>query len=108
MFKLQSLETPIRWPVRVSIPRDGGVASKVTFHASFRVLPQDRLDELASASDADWAEAIVAGWDGVADEDGATIEFSPEALARMVQIVYVREAIRLAYFDCMNGRAVKN
>ena len=108
MFKLQPKGVPIKWPVKVNIPRDGGKVTSTTFYALFLVLDQDELEEASNGSDLQFAQAVIKGWDGVGDELGDELPFTAENLERLVKISYFREGLRFAYFDCINGRAAKN
>lgn len=80
----------VRWPVRVSLPADGGHADFL-FHADIRVFAEDDYDALLPARPADVdgrplkdilaqnAELLpkfVAGWDGVTHPDGSAVPVS--------------------------------
>ena len=44
-------------------------------------------------------------WEGVENEAGEPIEFSPEALAGLMEISYVRTALIRSYFESISGGA---
>lgn len=108
MFKLLPNDAPVKWPVTVTIPQDGGRTTKHTFDVWFRVLTQSELDEHGQSGDQLFFATIVTGWDRVGDIEGNALDFTPAALQQLVEIPYVREAIRFAYFECISGRAAKN
>ena len=106
MFKLVPLDKPVKWPVKVNIPRDGGQTQNASFIAHFLVLRQDELADIQNEADFEWAKRVIVGWETVSDEDGNELPFSEEALERLIGITYVREAVQQAYYNCINGRAV--
>jgi hypothetical protein len=95
------------WPVKVSVPADGGKFEARTFEARFTLLAQERFDDLAPASDAAVLNAAVIGWRGIQDEDGAEVAFSAEALSQALQVPYLRAGLIEAYLDSASGRALR-
>lgn len=65
----------------------------------------DRLRE-GELTDAELAAELATGWDGIADEDGHPIAFSPAALAAAMDIPYVHDAIRDAIAEELLGRGL--
>lgn len=104
MFKIEKALT-VKWPVTVNIPRDGGRTTKATFNADFKLLEQDELDAVMEhGGDREIGCAVLVGWDGVADDNGAPIAFSEDARDALLKIPYVRAALVGAYFQCASGR----
>lgn len=109
MFKLTEKRT-IKWPVTVDVPQDGGSTRPAKFTVEFRLLDQSDIDvSLAQArNDAEFLFEVMQDWEGVADEDGQTIEFSDDTARRVVDIPYVRNALLRAYFEAVSGGRRKN
>ena len=107
MFKLAETNT-IWWPVRVSIPRDGGKVVTVTFEAEFEIIAQKEQNDIYAegGTDVDLARRILRGWkDGqVEAPDGGALEVTDENRERLIQIPYVRAGITTAYLQAALGR----
>jgi hypothetical protein len=105
MFVLNE-ERIVKWPVVVEVPVDGGKVEEQQFEMTFRLLPGDQVKEVKDFAD------VILGWDGVQSEaaDGTrrTLEFSAQALERMLGIPYARAAIVRAYIACSTGATRKN
>lgn len=91
------------WPVPIKVPEGSRhVTKNVTVR--FRVLGQDRIDQIVHDGDANRAdirlvkEAVVGWADGAfEDEAGNAIPCSAEALDELLGIPYVRVALGQAY-----------
>lgn len=100
MFVIRSSEEEIviEWPVAVELPVNGGGVKKFEFSGTFARLSETELEKLAeeaaqaaslrSLADAPKANAdaitffskVMRGWNGVQDESGKPVKFSPAAL----------------------------
>lgn len=116
MFKFDSnAETLIRnWPVVISVPQDGGSVQQQEVTADFLMLPQSDLDEQLEASrdsngnaDADILRRVVKGLKGVADNNGATLDFSANLLDSLINVPYVRSALIGTYFEATSGKKAR-
>lgn len=116
MFKLDDNEDTIikNWPVIISKPQDGGKVQTHEINVDYLMLPQDELSELIESSkenngytDIDICRRVVKGINGIADEQGKGIEYSPELLERLIQRPYIRTALVSTYFDAVAGRKAK-
>lgn len=120
-FKVSSVTPTYRWPVKVVIADDGGHRSIHTFDAEFRRLSQSRIDEIRALvrdiergrvdddySDQDAAREILAGWDGITDDNDKAIPFSEAALARVLEIPTVAGQIVKAWFESLAEAKRKN
>ena len=107
MFKLKS-KLSVQWPVVINMPIDGGKTQAIECSASLKILPQDEFDSFAKKGDAQLLEKVVTGWDGIANEDGQPLTFSPENLKQLTAIPYVRQGLLKAYLDASSGIAAKN
>ena len=108
------------WPVTLRLPVDGGRYEKQTFDAQFRRLSQSRINEIqdlvrakqrgddVELTDQSVADEVLAGWDGVQDDDGEDVPYSEAAKAEMLGIASVASSIVVAYFESVTGNKVKN
>ena len=107
MFKLAETNT-IWWPVKVSIPLDGGKVRNATFSAEFEILEQKEQDELyaGGGNDVDLVRRVFRRWkeDQVQGPDGAALAVTDEAKESLIQIQYVRAGIIAAYLQASFGR----
>jgi hypothetical protein len=110
MFRLAKPGEPIKWPVEVHVPRDGGGTTKHTFYAYFVVRSQAEIDALVAEGDAEFFAGVIGGpgWEGVSDEHGQELSFSPQALEQLVAVPYVKSALSTAYWQFVLGAARKN
>lgn len=121
-FKLQQSATYV-WPVKIVLPIDGGKRLTETFDATFRRLPQSRINEIIKLArlqergrldedqeleDQDAAREIMTGWDGVEDDDGKPIPFSEAALKQLLEIPTVAGQIVRAWFGSLAEAKRKN
>jgi len=104
MFKLTKTRC-VLWPVSVNVPLDGGAVEKHEIKVSFELLPTSESDALLQGADTNKAllRRVIIGWEGIADEDGAEIVFSAEALEQAIDVAYVRVALLNAYFQASSG-----
>jgi hypothetical protein len=121
-FKLQQSATYV-WPVKIVLPIDGGKRLTETFDATFRRLPQSRINEIIKLArlqergrleddqeleDQDAAREIMVGWDGVEDDDGKAIPFSESAVKQLLEIPTVAGQIVKAWFGSLAEAKRKN
>jgi hypothetical protein len=121
-FKLQQSATYV-WPVKIVLPIDGGKRETHTFDATFRRLPQSRINEIIKLAklqergrldedqeleDQDAAREIMTGWDGVQDDEGNAVPFSEGALTQLLEIPTVAGQIVLAWFGSLAEAKRKN
>jgi hypothetical protein len=121
-FKLQQSATYV-WPVKIVLPIDGGKRLTETFDATFRRLPQSRINEIIKLArlqergrldddqeleDQDAAREIMVGWDGVEDDDGKPIPFSEKAVKELLEIPTVAGQIVKAWFGSLAEAKRKN
>ena len=113
-----------KWPVKVTIPTDGGKRETSTFTAEFRRLKQSRISEIISSgqrkskgealdadqdlSDLELLGEIMAGWDDVKDDDGELIPFSRAALEMMSELPTVAGQIAEQWLESLQKAKAKN
>ena len=109
MFKL-ALSPTFTAPVVVEFQGGG----RAQFEATFHRLSQTEIDALtqriqaSEASDADICIQVLAGWSGVAEEDGTVIPFSPTNMSRVLDVAGVRAAVVRAFFESFPSAKRKN
>lgn len=113
MFKIVDVSS-FKWPVKISIPRDGGKFTQATFTAEFAALPQDEIDRAledvrAGSLDAGFASQVLCGWPAgqVQDADGSELPYSDEAKEKLLRMSYVRNGVVEAFFDGVSGGAAR-
>lgn len=120
MFKIEIHKDPIKWPVTVRIPQDGGKVKKTVFTAHLLLLTQTEYDEVFESNPASGDSAllrkVLVGWgekgkeddikNGIADADGNQLKFSEENLEKLIQIAYFRSSVVTDYIGFMRGQAV--
>lgn len=106
MFKFTDLKE-LKWPVTVSVPRDGGKTVKATFTGHFVLLPQPEFDAVYAdgGNDGDLLRRTFKGWEAdFADESGAPVPVTDENMDRAIATPYLRAAIIRAYMELSQGR----
>ena len=113
-----------KWPVKITIPTDGGRRETFTFDAVFRRLKQSRITEIIESgqrkskgedleasqdmSDLDLLDEIMAGWDGVEGDDGKAIPFSRSSLEQVCEMPTVAGQIAEAWLGSLQKAKSKN
>jgi hypothetical protein len=101
-----------------TIPIDKPTADGFQQHEiklTFRELRQSQINDIYLAMpdpkqtpDERLLKAVVVDWDGVADEDGEPLPCTPENLAALVDIPYIRKPAATIYIEVMQNNAVKD
>ena len=107
MFVLKEDDGAFTWPVEIKVPTDDGY-KKHKIKVTFKIIDQDRIDELLRNVDNDLLREVVLGWKGVQDEDGNEIPFSDDVLERLLKKGFVRTALAHDYIRGVNGLERKN
>jgi len=108
MFKLQKNRIVKNWPCTIDIALDGGKTAALKCTLDFKLLSVAEQDKLAGKSDAEYLAAVVTGWDGIGDEDGNPVPFSPESLADACQQTEFCIGAVAAHKEAYSGAAIKN
>jgi hypothetical protein len=119
MFRFAA-QREVLWPVTVSVPVDGGVAP-TELQIRYRLLTRSELADLGERLRATEGgeralmatldgllAARITGWEGIADESGAPLPFTPETLAAVLDVPYLREAIEAGLYAASRGALAKN
>jgi len=113
MFVLE-LSPSYHYPVKFDLPTDQG-PKPVEFMAYFDRLAQHEVDELVgqtrsgAVNDQELVHRVLRGWDGVQQADGQPLAYGPEGLDTLLNIVPVRPAIVMAWFNSLkHDPSVKN
>lgn len=107
MFVLKKVSS-YKWPVEVSVPVDGGKFAKQTFTAVFRKMSRSAFNELIDEGDDALVEQLIEGWEGIQDEQGDDLLYSPENKKLLFDDPYVLRAVIQAYTDSITGAPEKN
>ena len=108
-FKLKQSDT-FCWPVKVTVPRDGGDFEVGTFDAIFKRLPRSEAELLGTRvmsgdlSGLDAVRSILVGWKGVLDE-GDEIPFSETNREKLLEVTGVAVALFRVFTEANNGVA---
>lgn len=109
MFALDLSPTYL-WPVKVSLPDDGGEYKEHEFQAQFKRLKQSEIEAMMKQegmTDRKLAEQVMVGWADVS-AGGVAVEYSPDAAALLFDIPGVPSAIATSFLESVTGLARKN
>lgn len=100
------------WPVTISEPVDGGGFNDQKVRVKFKMLKQERIDEVVkneAEEDADILRDVLIGWDEEAfkDEAGNAIQFNEDNKDLILSVPFVRGALIKAFFESVAGKAYK-
>jgi hypothetical protein len=100
------------WPITISEPADGGGFIDKKVRVQFKMLPQERIDEIIkneAEEDADILRDILVGWDDQAfkDEDGNSLVFNEENKDLVLSVPFVRSAMLKGFFESIAGKQGK-
>lgn len=115
-----------KWPVSFRVPTDGGKYERQSFDAEFNRLPQSRINEIQTEvqarikaaekgeaaegdiSDISIADEVLAGWDGIVDDEGEEVPCSKASKAELLNVPGLAGSIIEAYFESIAGKKTKN
>lgn len=92
-----------KWPVTIEEPADGGSFDSSTFDITFKRLGRKEFGKLSEKGDLPLLKAIVLGWLGISDEDGAAVPFSIETLTEFADDPYWVRGVLKAYTETFDG-----
>lgn len=119
MFKLAQTDT-FWWPVKVSLPTDGGKYEQHSFSVRFGRMSQERLmrayADIARAPDLiehcarerALAREVVKEWRDVHGPDGQPLDFNEANLDMVLDVALVQAAILNSYGDALKNASRKN
>jgi hypothetical protein len=110
MFVVRKEGQPIRWPVTIPVPVDGGASKDEKFMAHFLVIGQEEYKDIAKEGDKALLARVLVGWDeeAIKDADGNPLPFTPELRDWMADQHHIRTALVAAYWQVLSGRKEKN
>jgi len=115
-----------KWPVSFRVPTDGGKYERQSFDAEFNRLPQSRINEIQTEvqarikaaekgeaaegdiSDISIADEVLAGWDGIVDDEGEEVPYSKTSKTELLNVPGLAGSIIEAYFESIAGKKTKN
>jgi hypothetical protein len=97
-----------KWPAKIEYPIDNGNFELCQFTAIFNTLSRSEYDELTNSGD-DFAymKRLLAGWEGMEEEDGTPIEFNEENLKAFIEDRYWILGIIKSYGATFEGAPKK-
>lgn len=107
-FAPKGAEKIVKWPVTVRVPIDGGRSTEETFTGHFKLLTKSRADELDAGTVYELLSEVLVGWDGVLDEDGADVAFTPDHRDALFEFQHTRDGVLEAYRRAAAGGKSKN
>lgn len=98
------------WPVTVNVPVDGGQTEPFEIRVLFELMDTHQVEahRQAGTPDVEVLASWAKGWEGVADEQGNLLPFSPENLAAVARVPYIGRAMVVALLQASAGAKVKN
>lgn len=100
----------VQWPIEVAIPGDADGARQ-TFTAHFRLMPRSERAELLGEGDEgriEFVRAALVGWDGIEDEDGQPLGWTPQTRDALIDLDHVFLALIRGYARALAGADAKN
>ena len=99
-----------KWPVEVQEPSDTkpGEFEKSEFTAIFNRVARSVITGMADEDENDLLELILAGWEGIEEEDGTPIVFTKKALKEFADDPYWIKAVINAYTATYNEAEAGN
>lgn len=108
MFKLETFENLITpYPVKFEIPTVSGEVVKAEFEAHFKILPDEKVTELAMKGDRALLKEVLTGWKGISDAAGV-VEFNDKSFDVLANLSCWRVQTINAYYECAAVCARKN
>lgn len=102
---------PFTWTVKVPA---GPAGDAFEFKAKFVGVPQSRLDEIRKSdptnTDATMAKEVFTGWEEgeLVDESNQPLPVTPENVANVIDLPFMRTAIVSTYLQALAGLLAKN
>ena len=93
--------------VTVQVP---GIEEPQQFTATFLDTPRSALRKEMEDENADQrvASVVLKNWEGIEDEDGKEVPYTPENLDVLLDRPYIALAVAKAYYDAILGRDAGN
>lgn len=105
MFKIVSNRIVKDWPATASIATDGGKTEKHDFTVDLKLIDTNKFTELSRQGDAPLVREVLVGWNGIGDESGNPMSFTPDNLTACAQNPAFVQAVFTAYLEASSGRA---
>ena len=124
MFILKK-EATFTHPIVFYTPADGGTQNKETFDAVFKIIPQSRINEIATQaqkkqkeledgimdginiSDSLIADEILIGWDGITDGN-KEVPYTPATKKQLLDIPMLANTLVTEYLNVVAQQKTKN
>ena len=105
-------EKSYTWPITISEPTDGGQFNHQKVSIKFKMLSQDRINDIVkndNEEDADILTEVLIGWDEgtFKDESGNDLAFNADNKELILSVPYVRNGLVKGFFDSISGKQFK-
>ncbi len=102
MFRIADPDAAYPYRLKVMVPTaEGPRPHECTVR--FRVISRSEIEALAREGDGPLGVEVLCGWSDIEDVDGAPLEYSPEAAARLLDIPYFAAAVGAGYVRWLAG-----
>jgi hypothetical protein len=101
-FKITRTPT-YKVPVKVEIPNEKGKKDVETITAIFNRIGLERLNELKDVKHPEVLREVLAGWEGVVDDDGEEVPFTEANRLAMFDIPQAFDALVAAFWNSIFG-----
>ncbi|ELR65843.1 hypothetical protein C942_00930 [Photobacterium marinum] len=105
MFQLVKERKVKNWPVKISVPMDGGEVRTCDMTLDFKLVDSDEFRQLSTQGDSKLFSEVVTGWSGIQGEDGESLPFNPDNLASACLNQHFTAGALSAYMKAMSGTA---
>ncbi|MGF1727212.1 hypothetical protein [Photobacterium nomapromontoriensis] len=105
MFKLVSERKVKAWPVKITVPMDGGKVQTCDITLDFKLVGSDEFRQMSQQGDSKLFNEVVTGWSGIAGEDGEPLPFTPDNLTAACQNQHFTAGALQGYMKAMSGVA---
>tara|TARA_E500000081_G_C6112550_1_gene343490 strand:- start:730 stop:1056 length:327 start_codon:yes stop_codon:yes gene_type:complete len=102
MTFIRKKSSTYKWPVKVSYPVDEGRFEVDTFDAVFKRIGRSEFQRLADSGDTELIEAVLVGWEKVADEAGKELPFNSRELRALIEDPCFTRGVIRAYLNSLD------
>ncbi|MDQ7002660.1 MAG: hypothetical protein Q9N02_08270 [Ghiorsea sp.] len=113
MFKI-TVSPTYQYPVEIKLLDEKGKEKTMGFKAEFKRLAQDDIEDVLrridekDINDRELVSMVLIGWQGIQDEAGKELDFTPENMDAVLNIHPVQARVAEAWFASLAGAQRKN
>jgi hypothetical protein len=98
----------VKWPVKVSVPSDGGTFETQTFQGVFKLVGRKEIMDLADNGDEALITQVLEGWEEIEDETGKEISFTKKNLKDFMDDHHWTRGVVKALMEMVDEAPSKN